>query len=154
DTIRAEAPDTIVILTADNGAWLDAYPDAGTTPFRGEKGSAFEGGWRVPGIMWWPDNITAGARYHQMMSHIDLWATLAAMVGVTPPPTEWEGDDGKPIYFDSIDNSAYVLGKSQASARTSWIYIDGENFQGVRADIGDDSQNPWLNIAWKYLYTA
>ncbi len=154
DTIRAEAPDTIVILTADNGAWLDAYPDAGTTPFRGEKGSAFEGGWRVPGIMWWPDNIPAGARYPQMMSHIDLWATLAAMVGVTPPPAEWEGDDGKPIYFDSIDNSAYVLGKSQASARTSWIYIDGENFQGVRADIGDDSQNPWLNIAWKYLYTA
>ena len=38
DAIRAVAPDTIVIVTADNGAWLDAYPDAGTTPFRGEKG--------------------------------------------------------------------------------------------------------------------
>ena len=48
DAIRAEAPNTIVIVTADNGAWKDAYPDAGTTPFRGEKGSAFEGGWRVP----------------------------------------------------------------------------------------------------------
>ena len=57
DAIRAEAPNTIVILTADNGAWQDAYPDAGTTPFRGEKGSAFEGGWRVPGIMWWPGQI-------------------------------------------------------------------------------------------------
>jgi arylsulfatase A-like enzyme len=45
------APNTIVILTADNSAWLDAYPDAGTTPFRGEKGSSFEGGWRVPGII-------------------------------------------------------------------------------------------------------
>jgi arylsulfatase A-like enzyme len=42
DAIRAEAPDTIVMVTADNGAWLDAYPDAGTTPFRGEKGSAFK----------------------------------------------------------------------------------------------------------------
>jgi len=52
DTIRAEAPNTIVIVTADNGAWQDAWPDAGTTPFRGEKGSAFEGGWRVPGVMW------------------------------------------------------------------------------------------------------
>ena len=41
DEIRADAPNTIVILTADNGAWLDAYPDAGTTPFRGEKGSAY-----------------------------------------------------------------------------------------------------------------
>ena len=154
DAIRAEAPDTIVILTADNGAWQDAYPDAGTTPFRGEKGSAFEGGWRVPGIMWWPGKIPAGAQYNEMMSHIDLWATLASMVGITPPPAEWDGNDGKPIYFDSIDNSAYILGKADHSARTSWIYIDGETFQGVRADIGGDPGNPWLNIAWKYLYTA
>ena len=154
DAIRAEAPNTIVILTADNGAWQDAYPDAGTTPFRGEKGSAFEGGWRVPGVMWWPGKIQAGAQYHEMMSHIDLWATLATMVGLKPPPAEWVGDDGKPIYFDSIDNSAYVLGKADHSARTSWIYIDGETFGGVRADISGDPENPWLNIAWKYLYTA
>ena len=52
-----------MILTADNGAWLDAYPDAGTPPFRGEKGTAFEGGWRVPGIMWWPNHVPAGAQY-------------------------------------------------------------------------------------------
>lgn len=153
-TIREEAPNTIVILTADNGAWLDAYPDAGTTPFRGEKGSAFEGGWRVPGIMWWPGKIPAGAKYHEMMSHIDAWSTLAGMVGVTPPPQEWTGNDGKPIYFDSIDNSAYILGKSQHSARKSWVYIDGEVFQGARADVGDDPKEPWVNIAWKYLYTA
>ena len=43
DVIRAEAPDTIVIITADNGAWQDAWPDAGTHPFRGEKGSAVRG---------------------------------------------------------------------------------------------------------------
>ena len=49
DAIRAEAPDTIVVLTGDNGAWQDAYPDAGTTPFRGEKSSCFEGAFRVPG---------------------------------------------------------------------------------------------------------
>jgi arylsulfatase A-like enzyme len=154
DEIRAEAPNTIVIVTADNGAWLDAYPDAGTTPFRGEKGSAFEGGWRVPGIMWWPGHIPAGARYDEMMSHIDCWATLAAMVGITPPPHDWVGNDGKGIYFDSIDNSAYILGKAPHSARNSWIYIDGETFQGMRADIGGDPNNPSVHIAWKYLYTA
>ena len=77
DEIRKDAPNTIVIVTADNGAWLDAYPDAGTTPFRGEKGSPFEGGWRVPGIMWWPGHIPARAKYDEMMSHIDAWATLA-----------------------------------------------------------------------------
>src|SRR5450432_2595948 len=85
DAIRAEAPDTIVILTADNGAWQDAYPDSGTSPFRGEKGSAFEGGWRVPGMMWWPGKIPAGARYHERLSHIDAWATLAGMVGIKAP---------------------------------------------------------------------
>jgi arylsulfatase len=86
DEIRAEAPNTIVIITADNGAWQDAWPDAGTVPFRGEKGSPFERGFRVPGIMWWPGHIPAGAHYGEMMSHIDCWATLATMVGLTPPP--------------------------------------------------------------------
>ena len=155
DAIRAEAPNTIVVLTADNGAWQDAYPDAGTTPFRGEKGSAFKGGWRTPGLMWWPGHIPAGANYHEMMSHIDCWSTLAAMTGLTPPPHgAWTGDDGKPIYFDSIDNSAYILGQAPHSARRSWIYIDGESFMGARADVAGDPANPDLNIAWKYLWTA
>ena len=87
ETIRAEAPDTIVIVTADNGAWQDAWPDAGTHPFRGEKGSPFEAGWRVPGIMWAPGEIPAGQVLHEMMSHLDVWPTTAAMVGLTPPPT-------------------------------------------------------------------
>jgi arylsulfatase len=155
DAIRAEAPNTIVIVTADNGAWQDAYPDGGTSPFRGEKGSAFEAGWRVPGLMWWPGHVPAGAKYDEMMSHIDCWATLAAMVGLQPPPHDWVDNNGKGIYFDSIDNSAYILGKAKHSARTSWIYIDGENFMGMRADIGGDSPgNEDVHIAWKYLYTA
>jgi arylsulfatase A-like enzyme len=153
--LRSEAPNTIVIVTADNGAWLDAYPDAGTTPYRGEKGSPFEGGWRVPGIMWWPGHIPAGAHYDEMMSHVDAWSTLAAMAGITPPPHgEMQDNNGKPIYFDSIDNSAYILGKAPHSARSSWVYIDGEVFQGVRADIGGDPNEPWVHIAWKYLWTA
>jgi arylsulfatase A-like enzyme len=154
EVIRAEAPDTIVIITADNGAWQDAWPDAGTNPFRGEKGTAFEAGWRVPGIMWWPGQIPAGEVRHEMMSHIDCWSTLAALVGLTPPPHgAWVNNDGKPIYFDSIDNSAYVLGKAKHSVRKSWVYIDGETFGAVRVDIGDDPDNPDLNIAWKYMVT-
>jgi arylsulfatase A-like enzyme len=154
DAIRAEAPNTIVIVTADNGAWQDAYPDAGT-PFRGEKGTAFEGGWRVPGLMWWPGHVPAGAKYDEMMSHIDCWATLAKMVGLTPPPHgAWTDNNGKPIYFDSIDNSAYILGQAKHSARRSWVYIDGESFMGARVDIGGDPNNPDLNIVWKYLWTA
>ncbi len=112
------------------------------------------GGWRVPGLMWWPGHIPARSRYSEMMSHIDAWSTLAGMVELTAPPHEWFGNDGKPIYFDSIDNSAYVLGKSQHSARDSWVYIDGENFEGVRADIGGDPEEAWVHVAWKYLYSA
>lgn len=153
DAIRAVAPNTIVILTADNGAWLDAYPDAGTTPFRGEKGTPFEGGWRVPAIMWWPNHIPGGIQYGEMMSHIDCWATLATMAGIKAPPHDWVDNNGKGIYFDSIDNSAYILGTSAHSARNFWVYIDGETFEGVRADVRDPN-NPSLNIAWKYLYTA
>ena len=49
-----------------------------------------------------------------MMSHIDLWATLATLVGLTPPPHgAWTDNDGKPIYFDSVDNSAYIMGKAR-----------------------------------------
>jgi arylsulfatase A-like enzyme len=155
DVIRAEAPNTIVITTADNGAWQDAWPDAGTHPFRGEKGTPFEAGWRVPGIMWWPGHIPADVVYDEMMSHIDCWSTLASMVGITPPPHgAWKGNDGKPIYFDSIDNSAYILGKANHSARNSWVYIDGETLGAVRADIGDDPKNPDVHIAWKYHLTA
>ena len=155
DTIRAEAPDTIVIVTADNGAWQDAWPDAGVTPFRGEKGSVFEGAFRVPGIMWAPGRIPAGEVLDQMMSHMDVWPTTAAMAGLTPPPNgAWTDNDDKPIYFDGIDNSAYVTGTSPNSARNSFIYIDGENLGAVRADIGDDPDNPDLKIAWKYVWTA
>jgi len=154
DAIRAEAPDTIVIITADNGAWQDAWPDAGTHPFRGEKGTAFEAGWRVPGIMWAPGRIPAGQVLTEMMSHMDVWPTTAAMAGITPPPADWVDNSGKGIYFDGIDNSAYVTGKARHSARNTWIYIDGEAFGGVRVDIGGDPQNPDLKIAWKYLWTA
>jgi arylsulfatase A-like enzyme len=154
EVVRQVSPNTIVILTADNGAWQDAYPDAGTTPFRGEKGSSFEGGFRVPGLMWWPGKIPAGARYDEMMSHIDAWPTLATMVGLTPPPHDWKGNDGKGIYFDGIDNSDYVLGKSIHSARDTWVYMDGESFGGIRVDIGGDPSNPGVKIAWKYLWTS
>lgn len=155
DEIRADAPDTIVIHTADNGAWQDAWPDAGTTPFRGEKGTGFEGAFRVPGIMWAPGKIPAGLVLHEMMSHMDVWPTTASMVGLKGPVNgEISDNNGKPIYFDGVNNSAYVTGKAMHSARGSWVYTDGETFLGVRTDIGDDPETPWLRIAWKVLYSS
>jgi hypothetical protein len=155
DEIRADAPNTIVILTADNGAWLDAYPDAGTTRSAARRARPL----KVVGAC--RHHVVAGTHsrrartYGEMMSHIDCWSTLAGMAGITPPPYgEMKDNNGKPIYFDSIDNSAYILGKAQHSARTSWIYINGEYLNAVRADVGGDPNEPWLNIAWKFMWTA
>ena len=133
---------TIVVWTTDNGAWVDAWPDAGYSPFRGMKGTAFEGGWRVPAIMSWPGHIPAGRVVDGMMSHIDAWPTLAALVGLPPPPHgAWRGNDGKPIYFDGYDNSGFVLGKNE-SARQDWVYIDDTAFGAVRYK------------QWKFVFTA
>lgn len=77
------------------------------------------------------------------------------MSGITPPPHgEWKDNNGKPIYFDSIDNSAYILGKSPHSARRSWIYINGEYLNAIRVDMAGDPQEDWVTIAWKFIWTA
>ncbi|XHR29511.1 MAG: arylsulfatase [Chthoniobacteraceae bacterium] len=134
---------TIVIWTTDNGPWVDAFPDAGYTPFRAAKGTAFEGGWRVPAMMWAPGRIQPGTVLNGMMSHMDIWPTTAAMAGMNPPPHgEWKDNNGKPIFFDGIDNSAYVTGKAQESARKTWIYINGVHFGGIRYG------------QWKFVWTA
>src|SRR5205085_5096628 len=66
-----------------------------------------------------------------------------SMAGLKPPPHgEWKNNNGKPIYFDGYDNSAYITGKAEESARMSWVYIDAVNFLGVR--YGE----------WKFLFTA
>jgi arylsulfatase A-like enzyme len=137
------ANDTIVIFSSDNGPWIDAWPDAGYSPFRGMKGTGFEAGWRVRGLIWAPGRVQSGMVLHGMMSHMDIWPTTAGMAGLTPPPHGgWKGNAGQPIYFDGIDNSAYVTGKAQQSARTEMIYIEGLSFQAVR----------WNQ--WKFLFTA
>ena len=152
DAIRAEAPDTIVIHTADNGAWQDAWPDAGTCRSAAKKERGFEGAFRVPGIMW------ARAEFRQavldeMMSHMDVWPTTATMAGLTPPPHgEWKDNNGKPIYFDGIDNTAYVTGKANIRRAEDGSIPTARSFYGACDDVGDKN-NRDINIAWKLLYS-
>ena len=68
------------------------------------------------------------------------------------PHGAWTDNDGKSIYFDSIDNGACIMGKARHSARASWIYTGGECSDGARADIGDDPEDPDTHIAWKVPY--
>ncbi|WP_248323667.1 arylsulfatase [Caballeronia sp. Sq4a] len=125
------AENTLVVWTTDNGAWVDAWPDAGYTPFRGEKGTPFEGGFRVPAIAWWPGHIKPGSVNTDMFSHMDWWPTFAALAGEQPPAYESKDNEGKPIIFDGMGLSDSLLGNGPGK-RTSFVYFSGQTFGGVR----------------------
>jgi arylsulfatase len=76
------ANNTIVIYTTDNGAEVFTWPDGGTTPFRGEKDTNWEGGWRVPCVIRWPGVIKPGTIYNDITSAEDWFPTLVAATGV------------------------------------------------------------------------
>ncbi len=75
------ADNTIVVFTTDNGAEVMTWPDGGNTPFRGEKATNWEGGYRVPMVIRWPGTIQPGTVYNEMFSHYDLIPTFAAAGG-------------------------------------------------------------------------
>jgi len=75
------ADNTIVIFTADNGAEVFTWPDGGNTPFRGEKGTTYEGGFRVPLLVRWPGVIKPGTTVNEIMAGEDWMPTLVAAAG-------------------------------------------------------------------------
>jgi len=75
------ADDTIVMYSTDNGAEEMSWPDGGTTPFRGEKDTNWEGGWRVPCAIRWPGVIKPGTVSNEIFSHQDMLPTLLAAAG-------------------------------------------------------------------------
>ena len=76
------ADDTIVLYSTDNGAETVSWPDGGTTPFHGEKGTTWEGGFRVPLAIRWPGTIKPGTIYNDIISHEDWMPTLLHAAGV------------------------------------------------------------------------
>jgi len=135
------AENTLVIWTTDNGAWIDAWPDAGYTPFRGMKGSVYEGGFRCPALAWWPGHIKNGTVNMDMFSHMDWWPTIASIIGQPVPTHEWKDNSGKTIIFDGLDLSASLLGTGPG-VRDSFIYFAGQTFGAVRVKN------------FKFLFTA
>ncbi|MBA4012716.1 MAG: arylsulfatase [Phenylobacterium sp.] len=75
------ADDTIVVYTTDNGAECFTWPDGGTTPFKGEKATNWEGGFRVPCAIRWPGTIEPGSVINEICAHEDFLATFAAAAG-------------------------------------------------------------------------
>jgi arylsulfatase len=80
DDLRV-ADNTIVVYTTDNGAEMMSWPDGGSTPFRGEKATNWEGGYRVPTLIRWPGVIKPGTVYNEFFAHEDLIPTFAAAAG-------------------------------------------------------------------------
>jgi arylsulfatase A-like enzyme len=75
------ADNTIVMYSTDNGAETFSWPDGGTTPFRGEKNTQWEGGYRVPALIKWPGVIKPGTKINEIAAHEDMLPTLMAAVG-------------------------------------------------------------------------
>ena len=75
------AENTIVRYSTDNGPHYNTWPDAGTTPFRGEKNSNWEGAYRVPAFVRWPGEFPAGTTLNGIVAHEDWVPTFAAAAG-------------------------------------------------------------------------
>jgi arylsulfatase len=149
------ADNTIVVYTTDNGNEFIFWPDGGYAPFRGEKGTTWEGGMRVPCLVRWPGHIKPGSVGNGVQSHEDLYATLAAAAGLPDLKTELLG--GKrmgemtyKVHLDGYNNLDYWTGKSEKSARREIFYYDETDLMAIRVDgwkmhIGVKHNGDWFD---------
>ena len=144
---------TIVIYTTDNGNELMMWPDGGYAPFRGEKGTTWEGGVRVPLLIKWPGRIAPGTALNGVQSHEDLFVSLAAAAGMPDLKTELLsgkkiGDMTYKVHLDGFNNVDYWTGKSEKSARRANFYYDETDLMAIRVDawkmhIGVKPEGSW-----------
>ena len=127
------ADNTIVMYSTDNGPENDTWPDGATTPFRSQKDTNWEGGWRVPAFIRWPGKIKAGTVLNGIVSHIDMFPTLLAAAGdldVTQRLLKGTkvGDKTFNVHLDGYNMLPYFTGEVKESPRQSLVYFsdDGE----------------------------
>ena len=114
---------TLVIFTSDNGPWLNFGNHAGSAwPLREGKGTAFEGGPRVPAIMRWPGRIPAGSVCTRMAATIDILPTIAAITGASLPDQTIDGISILPLFE----------GDQAAEPRTQFLFYYTGELRGVR----------------------
>ena len=133
------ADNTIVIYSTDNGNELMFWPDGGYAPFRGEKGTTWEGGVRVPCLVKWPGHIKPGSVSNDVQSHEDLYVTLAAAAGLPKLKDELLtgrklGETTYKVHLDGYDNMALWTGQSEKSARREFFYYDETDLMALRVD--------------------
>jgi arylsulfatase len=133
-----EAENTIVIFTTDNGAETFTWPDGGNTPFKGQKGTAYEGGFRAPCIVRWPGKIKAGAVENGIFSAQDWFPTLCAAAG-NPNITDQLlkgvklGDREYKNHLDGYNQMDLITGKGPSKRHEQW-YFAGPKLGAVRLD--------------------
>jgi arylsulfatase A-like enzyme len=131
--------DTIVMYSTDNGPENDTWPDGGNTPFRSQKDTNWEGGWRVPAFIRWPGKIKPGTVFNGIVSHIDMLPTLLAAAGDPDVTTKLlngykVGNQTYTVHLDGFDMVPYLTGQVKESPRPAIFYFsdDGE-LMAVRA---------------------
>ena len=149
------ADNTIVIYSTDNGVETMMWPDGGMGPFRGEKGSTWEGGFRVPMLAKWPGHIKPGTELNGIQSHEDLFVTLAAAAGVPNIKEELltgkkMGDMTYKVHLDGYSQLDYWTGKTETSSRREFFYYDETDLMAIRVDgwkmhIGVKPEGLWWN---------
>jgi uncharacterized protein (TIGR03000 family) len=129
---------TIVVFTTDNGAEAISFPDGGVTPFKGQKGEAWEGGYRAPCVVRWPGHIKPGTVRNKLFAALDWVPTLVDIAGGP------RGDGLKKMIeqgkypgivkttLDGVNQRAYLEGKSEESARDYFFYFSGSTPSAVR----------------------
>jgi len=132
------ADNTIVIFTSDNGAEIVSWPDGGNTPFKGEKGTTWEGGMRVPEMIRWPGVVKAGTVCNEIISHEDWAPTLLAAAGDPDVTTKllagWKvGGKTFKTHLDGFNFMPYFKGETAKGPRQSIFYFDDSaNLNAVR----------------------
>jgi len=125
------ADNTVVMYSTDNGPHYNTWPDAGTTPFRSEKNSNWEGAYRVPTFVKWPGHFPAGTTLNGIVSHEDWLPTFAAIAGDTDikerllKGTTINGRTYK-NYIDGYNQLDYLAGKVKESPRNEFWYVNDD----------------------------
>jgi arylsulfatase A-like enzyme len=124
---------TIVFYSTDNGPHMNTWPDAGTTPFRGEKNTNWEGAYRVPAMISWPGKIEAGSVSNEIMHHMDWLPTFAAVGGddkVKQKLLKGHKANGKTFknHLDGYNFLPYLKGEEEKGPREEIFYFtdDGD----------------------------
>ena len=125
------ADDTIVIYSTDNGPHYNSWPDAAITPFRSEKNTNWEGGWRVPFFLRWPGMVKPGSVFNGVASHQDWLPTLMAAAGEADIAEKLLGghkigDRTYKVHLDGYNLLPYLSGETKDSPRKFFFYVSDD----------------------------